>query len=92
MCCDIIINYNRHTNINLCSSVCEGGEEFIDEIAMENNNIHESNYLDDKSIELIDNGVNTQSFFEDFSSYDIRGRSAKNLCRIEQEFKRLSDL
>ena len=50
MCCDIIINYNRHTNINLCSSVCEGGEEFIDEIAMENKNIHESNYLDDKSI------------------------------------------
>ena len=90
MCCDIIINYNRHTNINLCSSVCEGGEEFIDEIAMENKNINESNYLDDKSIELIDNGVNTQSFFEEIKKISLHMTSEEDPQRIYVESNRSS--
>ena len=90
MCCDIIINYNRHTNINLCSSVCEGGEEFIDEIAMENKNINESNYLDDKSIELIDNGVNTQSFFEEIKKFSLHMTSEEDPQRIYVESNRSS--
>ena len=90
MCCDIIINYNRHTNIYLCSSVCEGGEEFIDEIAMENKNINESNYLDDKSIELIDNGVNTQSFFEEIKKISLHMTSEEDPQRIYVESNRSS--
>ena len=90
MCCDIILNYNRHTNINLCSSLSEGGQEFIDEIAMENRNINESNYLDEKSIELIDNDVNTQSFFEEIKKISLHMISEEEPQRIYVDSNRRS--
>ena len=57
---------------------------------MDNKNINESNYLDDKSIELIDNGVNTQSFFEEIKKISLHMTSEEDPQRIYVESNRSS--